>query len=135
MLDTIQMRARSFAILACIPTVDRGRNFHRRRRKSNTVNKVLLENRRRKNWPPYLRQPTYQSDCNAPRPGVVVNTPAGTLDVIDTATHEVQDRVNVGIDPVSVAIRPDGKEIWVSNHISDSVSVVDIDPTSPLYLK
>ena len=65
----------------------------------------------------------------------VVNTPAGTLDVIDTATHEVRDRVNVGIDPVSVAIRPDGKEIWVSNHISDSVSVVDIDPTSPLYLQ
>ena len=29
---------------------------------------------------------------------------------------------------------PDGKEVWVSNHISDSVSVIDNDKKSPTYL-
>lgn len=55
-----------------------------------------------------------------------VNTPADTLDVIEKASNEVVHRINVGIDPVSVAVRPDGKEVWVANHISDSVSVIDI---------
>ena len=36
-------------------------------------------------------------------------------------------RISVGIDPVGLAIRPDGKELWVTNHISDSVSVIDTD--------
>ena len=60
----------------------------------------------------------------------VANTPADTVDVIDTATGEVVARVHVGIDPVGVAVRPDGKEVWVSNHVSDSVSVIDADPGS-----
>ena len=64
----------------------------------------------------------------------VANTPADSLDVIDAKTRAVIKRVNVGIDPVSLAIRPDGKELWVSNHISDSVSVVDIDAASATYL-
>ena len=59
-----------------------------------------------------------------------VNTPADTLDVIEKTNNEVVHRVNVGIDPVSVAVRPDGKEAWVANHISDSVSVIDIDSES-----
>ncbi|MDG2224276.1 MAG: ankyrin repeat domain-containing protein [Rubripirellula sp.] len=54
----------------------------------------------------------------------VVNTPSDTVDVIDAQTREIISRVPVGIDPVSIAIRPDGKEVWVSNHISDSVSVI-----------
>ncbi len=65
----------------------------------------------------------------------VVNTPADTLDVIDTKTREVISRVHVGIDPVSIALRPDGKEIWVANHVSDSVSVIDTVPASPTYLQ
>ena len=63
----------------------------------------------------------------------VVNTPADTLDVIDAKTRKVVARTNVGIDPVSVAIRPDGREVWVSNHISDSVSVIDNVSDSPTY--
>ena len=59
-----------------------------------------------------------------------VNTPADTVDVIDTGTREVVARVRVGIDPVGLAIRPDGKEVWVSNHVSDSVSIIDADPAS-----
>ncbi|HEV7732000.1 MAG TPA: YncE family protein [Candidatus Binatia bacterium] len=61
----------------------------------------------------------------------VVNTPGDTLDVVDTSAGAVTARIPVGIDPVSVAVRPDGKEVWVSNHVSDTVSVVDVDPASP----
>lgn len=61
----------------------------------------------------------------------VTNTPADTVDVIDSATRTVVARVNVGVQPVGVAVRPDGKEVWVANHVSDSVSVIDTDPTSP----
>lgn len=64
----------------------------------------------------------------------VVNTPSDTVDVIDAATRKILSRVNVGIDPVSLAVRPDGKEVWVSNHVSDSVSVIDSDLASPTYL-
>ena len=60
----------------------------------------------------------------------VANTPADTVDIVDTASRAVVARVRVGIDPVSVAVRPDGKEVWVTNHISDSVSVIDADPDS-----
>ena len=59
-----------------------------------------------------------------------VNTPADTVDVIDTETREIVARIGVGIDPVGIAVRPDGKEVWVSNHVSDSVSVIDADPES-----
>ena len=65
----------------------------------------------------------------------VANTPADTIDLIDPATLAVTARVKVGIDPVSLALRPDGKELWVSNHVSDSVSVIDIDASSDRYLQ
>ena len=61
----------------------------------------------------------------------VVNTPSGTVDILDVAGRAVIRRVPVGIDPVGIAVRPDGKEVWVTNHISDSVSVIDTDPASP----
>ena len=47
----------------------------------------------------------------------VANTPADTVDVIDSQTRDLVARVDVGVDPVSIARRPDGKEVWVSNHI------------------
>ena len=65
----------------------------------------------------------------------VANTPADTVDVIDAASRTVTARVRVGIDPVGLAVRPDGKEVWVANHVSDSVSVIDADPDSPTYLQ
>ncbi len=65
----------------------------------------------------------------------VVNTPASTVDVIDAGSRAVVGRVNVGIDPVGIAVRPDGKEVWVANHVSDSVSVIDIDLASPTHLQ
>ena len=30
-------------------------------------------------------------------------------------------------------MRPDGREVWVANHVSDSVSVIDADPASPTH--
>ena len=63
----------------------------------------------------------------------VTNTPSSTVDVIDRESDKVVERIHVGIEPVSIAVRPDGKEVWVSNHVSDSVSVIDTDPQSPTF--
>ncbi|GAB4223466.1 MAG: hypothetical protein Kow0062_23680 [Acidobacteriota bacterium] len=63
----------------------------------------------------------------------VANTPAGTVDVIATATNQVVDRIRVGLEPVSLAVRPDGRELWVANHVSDTVSVIDLDATRATY--
>ncbi|MCE2407218.1 MAG: carbohydrate binding domain-containing protein [Pseudomonadales bacterium] len=63
----------------------------------------------------------------------VVNTPSDTLDVIDPSSNEVVQRINVGIDPVSVIERPNANEVWVSNHVSDTISVIDTDPDSTFY--
>ena len=63
----------------------------------------------------------------------VVNTPSGKVVVLDTATYEILDQIRVGVEPVSIGIKPDGTEIWVSNHVSDSVSVIDTDSSSSTY--
>jgi len=65
----------------------------------------------------------------------VANTPAETVDILDARTGTIVTRVRVGIDPVSLAVRPDGREVWVANHVSDSVSVIDTDPASPTHLQ
>ena len=65
----------------------------------------------------------------------VANTPADTVDVIDAAQQKVVARVNVGVSPVGLAVRPDGKELWVANHISDSISVIDLEKSSPTFLQ
>ena len=54
------------------------------------------------------------------------NTAADTLDVISSTSRQVVARIPVGLDPVGVAVRPDGQEVWVANHISDSISVIDL---------
>jgi DNA-binding beta-propeller fold protein YncE len=57
----------------------------------------------------------------------VVNTPGARLEVFDVFKKRLFHRgsVPVGIDPVSVAARSDD-EVWVVNHLSDSVSIVDV---------
>ncbi|MEY2840275.1 MAG: hypothetical protein RJB60_2574 [Pseudomonadota bacterium] len=59
-----------------------------------------------------------------------VNTPNNTLEVfkITAAGLELQSRIPVGMEPVAIAIRDDN-EVWVVNHLSDSVSVVSLDGT------
>ncbi len=65
----------------------------------------------------------------------VVNTAAGTLDVFQRSTGTKLASVEVGIGPSGLGVRPDGLEVWVANHISDSVSVVDTDPASASFLQ
>jgi DNA-binding beta-propeller fold protein YncE len=59
-----------------------------------------------------------------------VNTPNNTLEVfkITSAGLELQSRIPVGMEPVSIAVRNDN-EVWVVNHLSDSVSVVSLTGT------
>ena len=62
----------------------------------------------------------------------VANTPDGYLEIFDvspvngTLTHAAS--VQVGLEPVAVAARNDD-EVWVANHLSDSVSIVDVSGT------
>jgi YVTN family beta-propeller protein len=64
----------------------------------------------------------------------VVNTPCDTIDVLHANSGHMLRRIPVGIDPVSLAIRPDGRELWVANHVSDSISVIDLDDSKPTFL-
>src|SRR6202011_68515 len=59
-----------------------------------------------------------------------VSTPNGTLEVFNITPQglALQARVPVGLEPVAVAARNDG-EVWVVNHLSDSVSVVTLAGT------
>ena len=91
-------------------------------------------------WPAAVGRPLFASPHASPiaisgSHVFVVNTPADTVDVIRADSRKIRARVNVGIDPVGIAVRPDGKEVWVSNHVSDSVSVIDSDPDSPTHLQ
>jgi len=57
-----------------------------------------------------------------------VNTPDARLSVFDVAEDgrlRLAREVPVGLEPVSLGVRPGTDEVWVVNHLSDSVSVVD----------
>lgn len=58
---------------------------------------------------------------------LAVNTPDNRLEVfaVDGGSLTHTDSIPVGMEPVSVAARTD-TEIWVVNHLSDSVSIVDL---------
>ena len=55
------------------------------------------------------------------------NTPDNRLEVFRIKNHglEHQASISVGLEPVAVAARSD-REIWVVNHLSDSISVVEL---------
>src|SRR5215831_16023174 len=56
-----------------------------------------------------------------------VNTPTGRLEIFKTGTTlKHVGSVPVGLEPVAVAIH--GSQAWVVNHLSDSVSIVDLSP-------
>jgi DNA-binding beta-propeller fold protein YncE len=61
-----------------------------------------------------------------------VNTPDARLEIFDVNAGGVAWRasVPVGLEPVAVAARTDS-EVWVVNHLSDSVSVVDVGSDPP----
>ncbi|KQV99490.1 hypothetical protein ASC87_20310 [Rhizobacter sp. Root1221] len=57
----------------------------------------------------------------------VVNTPDNRVEVYDTApgTPVLTESIPVGLEPVAVALASDN-QLWVVNHLSDSVSIVDV---------
>jgi len=57
----------------------------------------------------------------------VCNIPDGRLEIFDVSAAGLAHRgsVPVGVDPVAVAESPSG-QVWVVNHLSDSVSIVDV---------
>ncbi len=57
----------------------------------------------------------------------VVNTPDMRLSVFDLTSGlpVLEKEIPVGLEPISVAARTDG-EVWVVNHLSDDVSIVDV---------
>ncbi|MGH8175406.1 MAG: YncE family protein [Steroidobacter sp.] len=59
-----------------------------------------------------------------------VNTPNNSLEVFSITPEglSLQARVPVGLEPVAVSVRSAG-EVWVVNHLSDSVSVVTLTGT------
>jgi DNA-binding beta-propeller fold protein YncE len=61
------------------------------------------------------------------------NTPDNRLEIfgVDGQTLRSLGSVEVGLEPVAVAVRGPN-EVWVVNHLSDSISVVAVDnPTKP----
>ncbi len=60
----------------------------------------------------------------------VTNAPANCLEIyaVEVDTLRLASTVSVGLEPVAVNERS-GNEVWVVNHLSDSVSVVRLDGT------
>lgn len=58
------------------------------------------------------------------------NTPDNRLEIYDITSSGLRyaDSVLVGLEPIAIAARSND-EVWVVNHLSDSVSVVSIDGT------
>ena len=63
----------------------------------------------------------------------VVNTPDNTLEIFDVEAGGLAfaASVPVGMEPVAVAARTDD-EVWVVNHVSDSISIVDLSGAAPI---
>jgi YVTN family beta-propeller protein len=63
---------------------------------------------------------------------LALNTPDARLEVFTVTGGDASHvgSVSVGLEPVAVAARTN-TEVWVVNHLSDSVSVVDIGATPP----
>jgi YVTN family beta-propeller protein len=63
----------------------------------------------------------------------VTNTPDNTLEIFDVGGGGLtfSAAVPVGMEPVAVAPRTND-EVWVVNHLSDSVSIVDLSGAVPI---
>jgi DNA-binding beta-propeller fold protein YncE len=63
-----------------------------------------------------------------------INTPDNQLEIFDvnagTGALTHAGSVPVGLEPIAVAARTD-TEVWVVNHLSDSISIVDAGATPP----
>ena len=63
---------------------------------------------------------------------LALNTPDARLEIFHVAGGDITHAgaVEVGLEPVAVAARTN-TEVWVTNHLSDSVSIVDIGASPP----
>jgi DNA-binding beta-propeller fold protein YncE len=66
----------------------------------------------------------------------VTNTPDNRLEIFDltTAVPQLTASVRVGLEPVAVAVNGEN-EVWVVNHLSDSVSIVDVGADVPTVVR
>lgn len=55
----------------------------------------------------------------------VCNLPDGRVELLNAADLAPVDSIAVGIDPVTARFRSDA-ELWVVNHISDSINIIDV---------
>ncbi len=64
------------------------------------------------------------------------NIPDGSLEVfaITGLGLTFLGSAPVGLEPVAVAVSPDDKRVWVVNHLSDSVSVINMTAATPLHV-
>ncbi|MGQ0619518.1 MAG: YncE family protein [Panacagrimonas sp.] len=62
-----------------------------------------------------------------------VNTPDNRLEIfaITESGLRAEASVPVGLEPVAVAARDGNAEVWVVNHLSDSISIVDVRANPP----
>ena len=62
----------------------------------------------------------------------VANIPDGRLEIfsIQAGGLRHQSSVAVGLEPVAVAVR-NAEEVWVVNHVSDNISIVDVSSQPP----
>lgn len=63
----------------------------------------------------------------------VANTSNNSVEVFslgDSAEPSHQTSIPVGLEPVALAVSPQN-QLWVVNHLSDSISIVDIDAPQP----
>jgi YVTN family beta-propeller protein len=68
---------------------------------------------------------------------VDVTSHIGAVNVIDTATNEVIETVNVESTPKGIAVTPDGNKVYVVNYGSNTTSVINtatnkVDATVPV---
>ncbi|MEM9730793.1 MAG: hypothetical protein AAF997_19580 [Myxococcota bacterium] len=59
---------------------------------------------------------------------VATNTPDNRLETFNVRSNGIRRRssIPVGLEPCAVALRRSGTRAWVVNHLSDSVSIVDV---------
>ena len=63
----------------------------------------------------------------------ITNPPLNTVTVLDLVAVQTLTTITVGLRPLSVAILANPLRAYVANNVSNSVSVIDVDPASATY--
>ena len=59
------------------------------------------------------------------------NSAAGRVLAIDVATRQVEASLTVGVSPSVIAVSPDGHRVYVTNNVSDTLSVIEVSNPAP----